>query len=207
MLSSNYGKLLKDLQFGYEEGERPVQDFLLSNFGILTDNVGSQHVGWDLEVTGVDNVFLMQHNLSVSPQVIEKKFVLKFGRTIEVKRDKVSDRTGNFFYEVWSNLRVGNAGCIAQSRADTLVIVRNTEFIFVSRGFFISWVVFNLYHDTSLARKWKRTTCGEIRNPEMKSSPISPNVRGILIPIEDIKKHACLEIFRRGDEKDSNPKR
>jgi hypothetical protein len=197
IMSSNYGQLLKDLQIGFEEGEKPVQEFIKSTFGMLTDNVGSNTAGWDLEVGGVDEDFLAGCKKPINPQILEKKFKNRYGSTIEVKRDKTSDRTGNFFYEVWSNQKANNPGCMAVSKADTLVIVRSTEFLFINRSYFISWVVYNLYHDTSLSRKWKRSTCGETRNPEMKSTFVSPNVRGILIPIVDIKEFSCIDIFER----------
>lgn len=197
-MSSHYGQLLKDLQMGYGEGEQMVQDFLRDSFGILTTNVGEQHVGWDLEVVAVDGDFLSKSPTKVDSSSVMKRFVSKFGKTIEVKRDRVSDRTGNFFYEVWSNMRVHNPGCISTSKADTIVIVRNDEFIFVNRSFFISWVVYNLYMDTDVAQAWRKKTRGKKKNnSDMRNSPISPHVRGVLIPIEDIKTYSSIQVFNR----------
>jgi hypothetical protein len=197
-MSSHYGQLLKDLQTGYGEGEQIVQDFLRKNFGILTSNVGDQHVGWDLEVVSVDDEFLSKSPIKLNSSAVMKKFISKFGRTIEVKRDRVSDRTGNFFYEVWSNMRVHNPGCISTSKADTIVIVRNDEFIFVNRSFFISWVVYNLYMDTDIAQAWRKKTRGKKKNNSgMRNSPVSPHVRGVLIPIEDIKIYSSIQVFNR----------
>lgn len=198
-MSSHYGQLLKDLQTGYGEGEQAVQDFLRTNFGILSSNVGEQHVGWDLEVVGVDEGFLLSRSsINTDAVVIMKKFISKFGKTLEVKRDRVSDRTGNFFYEVWSNMRVHNPGCISTSKADTIVIVRNDEFIFVNRSFFISWIVYNLYMDTDVAQAWRKKTRGKRKkSPDMRNSPVSPHVRGVLIPIEDIKTYSSIQVFNR----------
>ena len=194
-MSSSYGQLLKDLQLGFEEGEKPVQDFLKEEFGILTKNVGKNHVGWDLEVSGVDKKFIK--GTKKDPKKLQKKFENKFGKTLEVKRDKASDRTGNFFYEVWSNIRVHNPGCVNGSKADVIVIVRKKEFIFINRGYFISWLMYNIYCETELGKKWKKKTSRRIKNPKMKSSSISPQVRGLLIPIEDIIEEACIEVFER----------
>jgi len=196
-MSSSYGQLLKDLQVGVEEGEQPVAEFLLTNFGIKTKNVGKDNIGWDLEVVGVDSKFTKKKKGKASPKVLERKFINKFGKTFEIKRDRTSDRTNNFFFEVWSNIRVHNPGCIAASKAEVLVIVRKSEFIFIDRGYFLSWVTYNLYHDNTLSRRWKRKTCRKIKEVEMKNSPISPHVRGILIPIDDIKKEACIAVFKR----------
>ena len=194
-MSSTYGQVLRDLQVGFEEGEEPVKAFIRENFGVTTRNVGKQRLGWDLEVTGIDKEFLK--GTKRNPATIKKKFVNKYGKTFEVKRDKTSDRTNNFFYEVWSNLRVHNPGCLQSSKADVVVIVRKKEFIFIDRGYLLSWVVYNLYHDSDLAQHWKRKTCRKVSDVSMKNSQISPHVRGILIPIEDIKNEASIAVFER----------
>jgi len=46
---------------------------------------------------------------------------------IEVKYDMVAARTGNFFFEVISNINVGNLGACLYSRADTLCLVLDTD--------------------------------------------------------------------------------
>lgn len=196
-MSSSYGQLLKDLQMGFEEGEKPVQDFLLKNFGIKTDNVGENQSHWDLEVVGIEQEFVDNIKGKIKSEQLKKKFINKFGETFEIKRDKASDRTGNFFFEVWSNIKVHNPGCVNASKSDVIVIVRKKEFIFIDRGYFISWIIYNLYHDTPMSKKWKKKTCRRIKNAKMKNSSISPHVRGILIPIEDIKEEACIEVFNR----------
>lgn len=197
-MSSTYGQLLKDLQVGIEEGEQPVIEFLRDTFGIKTRNVGKDKMGWDLEVVGVDKKFIERTNKNLKAKNIKKRFLNKYGKTIEVKRDKTSDRTGNFFFEVWSNIKANNPGCIAESKADILVIVRKEEFIFIDRGYFLSWIMYNLYHDSELARGWKKKTCRRVsKNVKMKNSPISPQVRGVLIPMEDIKEEASIAVFER----------
>jgi len=195
-MSSTFGQYLKDRQVGVEEGEIPVKEFLKDNFGIRTKNVGKNAVGWDLEVVGVDPKYLDDHSRTTA-ETVKKNFINKFGKTFEIKRDKASDRTGNFFYEVWSNIQVDNPGCIATSKADVIVIVRSKEFIFIDRGYFISWLTYHLYHDDDLGRSWKMKTCKRLKKVTMKNSPISPHVRGILIPIEDIKNGASIAVFKR----------
>lgn len=196
MSSSSYGQLIKDLQVGYEEGERPVQVFIREQFGIKTRNVGNKHAGWDLEFAGVDPKYLEKFPRKKKEQV-KKKFLNKFGKTFEIKRDKTSDRTGNFFFEVWSNISVHNPGCINRSKADVVVIVRKKEFIFIDRGYLVSWVIENLYSNTDMCKGWKRKTCKKVKDVKFMSSRISPDVRGILLPIENIKKEACIQVFKR----------
>lgn len=196
MASSSYGQLLKDLQVGFEEGEKPVHEFLRESFGILTTNVGEKKLSWDLEVVGLDEDFIKKSKIKDTDKYL-KRFINKYGKTFEIKRDKASDRTGNFFYEVWSNISVHNPGCINSSAADTVVIVRNKEFIFINRGYFISWAMYNLYHNSPVCKKWKKKTCRRVQKVKMKSSHVSPDVRGILIPMEDIKKESCIDTFKR----------
>lgn len=45
---------------------------------------------------------------------------------IEIKYDKVAARTGNFFFEIISNLRAGNLGACIYSKADTMCLVLDT---------------------------------------------------------------------------------
>ena len=194
-MSSNYGQLLKDLQVGFEEGEQPVKVFIKEHFGVTTRNVGKNHVGWDLEVVGLDKGFL--EGTKKNPVTIKKDFINKYGKTFEVKRDKTSDRTGNFFFEVWSNINIHNSGCLQSSKADVVVIVRKKEFIFIDRGYLLSWIIYNLYHDSPMCKLWKRKTCRKVKDVEMKNSFVSPHVRGVLIPIEDIKNEACIAVFKR----------
>jgi len=196
-MSSSYSQLLKDIQIGVEEGEDPIREFLRTEFGIKTKNVGKDKVGWDLEVSGVDKNYIKHLKKKTTTSKLQKDFINKFGKTFEIKRDKVSDRTGNFFYEVWSNIKAHNPGCIASSKADVLVIVRKKEFLFIKKNFFMSWVTYNLYHNSELSCSWKKKTCRRVQNVKMKNSPVSPHVRGILIPIKDIKQEACIAVFKR----------
>jgi len=198
-MSSSYSQILKDIEIGLEEGEKPVRNFLLDKFGIITKNVGGDIAGWDLEVLDIDDLYVKSLKRKAIPAKLLKKFKNKFGETFEIKRDKVSDRTGNFFFEVWSNISVHNPGCVNRSKADVIVIVRKKEFIFIDRGYFISWVIYNLYHNTEMSKKWKKKTCKRIKNAKMMSSKISPHVRGILVSISDIKEEACIETFKRED--------
>jgi hypothetical protein len=196
-MSSSYGQLLKDLQIGMEEGEKPVKEFLRSKFGIKTRNVGKKKVGWDLEVCGVDEKYLEKSKSKAAIKKLEKNFINKYGTTFEIKRDKASDRTNNFFYEVWSSSKVVNSGCMATTKADIIVIVRNKEFIFLNRGIFISWLVENLFLNTELGIGWRKNTDKKSAKPKMKTGKRNRDVSGILIPIEDIKKCPETRVFER----------
>jgi hypothetical protein len=191
------GVINRDKQYGTEQGENQVQKFLAENLGIITENVGKMRVGWDLEVLSVDPIFLDNNNISLSVADFQKKFTTTYGKTFEVKRDRKSDITNRFFYEVWCNQTVGVPGCIAASKADTIVIVRSSEFIFLNRSSFISWVVWNLYFNSQLGNHWRDLTSGGKKNlAEMKNPVVSPHARGILIPIDDIKL-VSIEVFKR----------
>jgi hypothetical protein len=197
MSPSNKGVINRDKVYGTEEGENQVQKFLIDELGIITENVGKMRKGWDLEIIGVDRLFIEKNKITLTNQEFERKFVSSYGRTFEVKRDRKSDLTNNFFYEVWCNQTVGVPGCIAASKADTLVIVRSKEIIFLNRAVFVSWVVWNLYFDGQLGGKWRSKTSGGKKGfTEMKNPVVSPHARGILIPMDDIKSMS-IGVFKR----------
>ena len=196
-MSSSYGELLKDMEIGLEEGEKPVSEFLKEKFGIITKNVGSDRLGWDLQIIGIDEEIVNKKNSSIKIDNYEKKFVNKFGRTFEIKRDKASDRTGNFFYEVWSSHKVNNPGSMNKSKADTLVIVRSKEFVFVDRGILLSWIMDNLYSNSELGNFWRKKTSRKVKLPQMKTCRHNKDVSGILIPIENIKEEISIACFER----------
>lgn len=189
-MSSTYGELLRDIKFGKEYGEDPVCNFLLTKFGVITKNVGAKKKGWDLEIVGLDEKFFTnKYKTKKSAIRAHKRFLNKYGYTFEIKRDFVSDRTGNFFYEVWSNKETGNSGCMSFSKADVIVIVRRHEFIFINRGLFISWVLDNLFLQTAMSKQWVDKTTGNKKNKpfKLRASRQNTQVQGILIPIADLK--------------------
>lgn len=197
MSSSGKGVINRDKVYGTEEGENQVQKFLIEELGIITENVGKMRKGWDLEIIGVDREFMERNKIKVTNQEFEHKFVSSYGRTFEVKRDRKSDLTNNFFYEVWCNQLVSVPGCIAASKADTLVIVRSKEIIFLNRAVFVSWVVWNLYFNSQFGDKWRSKTSGGKKGfTEMKNPAVSPHARGILIPMDDIKS-ISIGVFKR----------
>lgn len=196
-MSSSYGQLLKDMRAGYEDGEKPVKEFLQTQFGIIADPVDEKFTYWDLEVSSADESFLAAQKISVNPEKFLHRFVNKYGKTFEIKRDFASDKTGNFFFECFSNIDTQNPGCLQQSKADTLIIVMKGEFIFVNRAHLLSWIIFNIYSETDLGIVWKKKTCRRVKKPDMRNSRASPKVRGILIPIEHIKGALNVEVFKR----------
>lgn len=196
-MSSSYGQLLKDLQIGIEEGEKPVQKFLFNRFGIITKSVSEDNTSWDIEVAGIDKKKINSWKKGINVNKVEKKFVNKYGRTFEIKRDKASDRTGNFYYEVWSSVPAENPGSAHYSKADTIVVVRKKEFIFIDRGSFLSWVVDNLFSNTEMGIGWRKKTGRRVKKPKMRSSRHNKDVAGILIPIKDLKMCPNTEVFER----------
>ena len=139
-MTSTYSQLKRDLELGFEEGEKVVQCFLEEEMGVLVKNVGGSGIGWDLEFVGLDPQIIKSVKRKKDLIKLEKKFVSKFGRTFEVKRDKTSDRTNNLYWECWSNCRVETPGCMLDCKADSLVFVRKSEFIFLDRPVFLSWI-------------------------------------------------------------------
>ena len=180
---SNYGNLCRDIDFGKREGEIPVKTFVKKMFKVPLKLVSDKKKTYDLEV--------LNKNYYKTP------FVRKYGKTFEVKRDFTSDKTGNFFFEVWSSKKAGNPGCMFTCSADTLVIVRKKEFIFLKRAAFLCWVLENFYFNSKKAKKWKKSS-SEGTSVSMRSVYISKNARGILLPITDIKSsNACIGVFSR----------
>jgi hypothetical protein len=180
---STYTDLKRDLHRG-KRGEDKVQKLLKDELKIPTVNVGKDNPHWDLEVD-VDE-----------GRKYPRTAIKKYGETYEVKTDDTSQKTGNFYLEVWSNREHLNAGCIPNCKADTIVIVSGNVLYFVDRALFYTWVFENLFLNTELANDW-RTRCERItKNGTMVSAQNNKDVEGILIPLKDIKKsYCCLGVF------------
>lgn len=192
-MTSDRTTLLRDLARG-KEGEDVVQKFLSDTYGVLTRNVGPLRLGWDLEVVGIDETHFLGRQKATN---VLDAFVKDFGSTFEIKRDATSDRTGNVYWECWSNIRVHNPGCMLSCKADTIVFVRKQELLFLNRPMFLSWLYENLFLQTPLALEWKAKT-----NPRgdqrMMSAKNNPDVQGILIPVVHIKNSpASFFVFSR----------
>lgn len=191
-MTSTYDQLIKDFRLGRVEGEDVVQQFLYKKYGMITNNVGEQRLGWDLEVVGIDGAAIGVGDDTFDESKFYDKFIKQFGKLFEIKRDATSDKTGNIYWECWSNIRINNPGCMMNCKADTLVFVRKTEFIFLNRPIFLSWVFDNLFMRTPLSETWRHKT---FRNgkEQMMSAKNNIDVRGILMPVEHIKiSPACI---------------
>lgn len=177
---STYRQLQKDLHRG-KEGEDRVMAFLskiqTNGCGEVV-NVGKDNPHWDLENTGHAG---------------------KFGRTFEVKTDDTSQRTGNFYLEVWSNRGCKNAGCIPNCKADTLVIISGPEMYFLDRGLFYSWVFENLFLNTKIAEDWRKRTNKASGNTGLVAANNNKDVQGVLIPLKHIKESIALIDVIRGE--------
>jgi len=194
-LTSTRSQLLHDLKLGKLEGEEPVRALLLDTFGAICENVGDQRLGWDLEVTEFDGSKLGLTDKAASKVFAD--FTKRFGRTIEVKRDKTSDRTGNLYWEVWSNKRLTNAGCIFESKADTIVYVRKAEFVFLNRAKLLSWFFESTFLRTEVSDVCRSKTFRSSRERLMSASN-NRDVEGILLPVELVKDSpACFFIVAR----------
>jgi len=186
---STFRQLQKDLKRG-AVGEEQVQDFLDSTFGIKTKNVGKDNPHWDLEV--IDE--------NVDKRTKTSKNLNKYGRTYEVKRDDTSKKTGNFYFEVWSNRQHLNAGCISNCKADTIVIASGDTLYFLERSLFYTWVFENLFFQTDLAKEWKKR-CDRIASGRLVSAKNNPDVEGILIPLVHLKdSYCCIGVFKEGKQ-------
>jgi hypothetical protein len=181
--SSTFGQLCKDRALGKKQGEMPVKEFIKAEFGISVKIIDEKKIGYDLQLSYKKDK--------------TSKFAKKYGRTFEVKRDFTSDRTGNFFFEAWSNKAVNNSGCMFTCAANTLVIVQKKTFIFLDRPRLLAWVMDNLYFDSDLAKAWKKLSS---KGKKLKFQAVRKNSEalGILIPIQDLKgSSACIETFVR----------
>ena len=182
--SSGYSQVKKDIKLGKDKGETPVKKFVKKEFDVTLKFSPARAKGWDLEVA--------------SKEDLRRRFVKRYGSTFEVKRDFVSDKTGNFYFEVWSHITAGNTGCMYHSKADTLILVRKKEFIFLDRAAFLRWITEELYFDSKMSAGWKKLSTEKPKKLSMRSVGISPNARGILIPMADIKESdACIGVFKR----------
>ena len=104
---------------------------------------------------------------------------------IEVKYDMVAARTGNFFFEVISNIHVGNLGACLYSKADILCLVLDTKEEKKKEMLFISFEKLRF-----IAMKRMVEKSDAIRNVRGNEA-----CYGILIPIKDIRDLANKKIF------------
>jgi hypothetical protein len=196
-MTSSFTQLVNDFKVGKNEGEDVLQAFLLEKYGIITENIGTQKLGWDLEVRGVDASKLGLSQETFKEDYFLDKFIKQFGSKFEVKRDSTSDKTGNLYWECWSNIRTLNSGCMLTCTADTIVFVRKVEFIFLSRKIFLSWMFDNLFMRTEISDLLRDKTFKGGKK-QMMSAKNNSDVRGILLPVEVIKKSpACILIEKR----------
>lgn len=196
-MTSSYSQLIRDLRLGKYDGEEPVRDMLFKRFGVVTKNVGDKKRTWDIEVVAIDGKQIGLADDTYDEDKMLSKFVKQFGERLEVKRDATSDKTGNIYWECWSNSRVNNPGCMLTCTADTIVFVRKTEFIFLNRAIFLSWVMDNLFNRTALSDNWRKKTFRGGSKVMMRARN-NPDVRGILIPVIDIKNSpSCFHVELR----------
>lgn len=186
-MTSTFSQLKKDLSRG-KEGEDAVQAFLEKRLSIVTENLGSSCPYWDLD--GRD---MFEALTKAKKDVSSYK---KYGVTYEVKRDDTSKKTGNFYFEVWSNRLHKNAGCIPNCKADTIVILSGTTYYFLNRALFYTWVFENLFLDTDISKVWKAKTYKASGGRGMVPANNNSDVEGILIPLKDMREsYACIEVF------------
>ncbi len=185
-MTSTFNQLQKDLVRG-KEGEDIVQEFLEKKFNIVAENYGGKNPFWDLDARDMFNALLKAKK--------DTSIYKKYGVTYEVKTDDTSIRTGNFYFEVWSNQKCLNPGCITACKADTIVIVSGKKLYFLNRALFYTWVFENLYMNTKLASTWREKTKAAGRGV-FASAGKNSDVLGILIPLEHIKEsYCCIGIF------------
>ena len=88
---------------------------------------------------------------------------------IEVKTDRLADKTGNMIYEIWSDRRIYSKGCFEKTEADYIFYyLINTNILYI----------FN----TLELREWVKKH--EIK---LKRTPMGDYAVGYLIPLNDLK--------------------
>ncbi|MBI2660490.1 hypothetical protein HYX07_04980 [Candidatus Woesearchaeota archaeon] len=192
------------------EGVIRVKKYIYEKFGIksiITNEEDSKREHIDIRVSKIEHQ-------KISKEVYSN-FINKFGYKIEVKKDDTANRTGNIYFEIWSNVSVNppRAGAISECRSHSIWYVLNDRFLVFNRESLISCLITHLYYNTTEAKRWKQITSKSNWKPLIKKhiekyasfidnygnnggeielclmpAGVNSDVRGILIPIEDIVK-------------------
>ena len=88
---------------------------------------------------------------------------------IEVKTDRLADKTGNMIYEIWSDIRIYSKGCFEKTQADYIFYyLINTNILYI----------FN----TLELREWVKK-----HETKLKRTPMGDYAVGYIIPLNELK--------------------
>lgn len=167
-------------------GEDVVVDFFKEEFGLCAENVSTRNPDYDLIVQKLDPSLSKKRNV-VADTLLKKilREALNCPRkeelTIEVKLDVAAAKYKNFFVEVFFDEETGSPGTIFKCKADVIAWVvpekrgRYTIYL-LKRSEFLAW-----FFEYVFTKKIK-----------LKIPSISPQARGVAIPISAVKSSFAL---------------
>ena len=140
-----------DIQIG-NKGENIIYDYLMNHPS--TDNVMDVSKSWWFQQFDIDFI-----------QIDKNGSVNK----IEVKTDRMADKTGNMVYEIYSDRRTCSQGCFEKTQADyILYYLINTKVLYI--------------FDTQELREWVHKHKNELWQTCMGDFAL-----GYIIPLNDLK--------------------
>ena len=140
-----------DIQVG-NKGENIIYDYLMNHPS--TDNVINVSKSWWFQQFDIDFI-----------QIDKNGSVNK----IEVKTDRLADKTGNMIYEIYSDRRTCSQGCFEKTQADyILYYLINTKILYI--------------FDTQELRAWVHKHKDKLWQTCMGDFAI-----GYVIPLNDLK--------------------
>jgi hypothetical protein len=171
-------------------GEDIAEVFLQNHFGLNVRNVSKRNADYDLEIFGVSKEEAKKRK--TTPDKMRKKLYKElYGcarkeiLTVEVKFDEAAARYGNIFVEIFFDEEKGVPGTAFKCKADLLVWVipgkKKFDIYILKRAELLAWLF-------QYILKNKKT--------KLKTPGISPQARGLPVPIKEIKKSfACSGEF------------
>ena len=140
-----------DIQVG-NKGENIIYDYLINHPS--TDNVMDVSKSWWFQQFDIDFI-----------QIDKNGSVNK----IEVKTDRMADKTGNMVFEIYSDRRTCSQGCFEKTQADyILYYLINTKVLYI--------------FDTQELREWVHKHKNELWQTCMGDFAL-----GYIIPLNDLK--------------------
>lgn len=167
-------------------GEDVIVDFFKEEFGLCAENVSTRNPDYDLIVQKLDPSLSKKRNV-IADTLLKKilREALDCPRrdeiTIEVKLDVAAAKYKNFFVEVFFDIATGSPGNVFKCKADVIAWViparRGKYTIYLlKRPEFLAW-----FFEYVFSRKIK-----------LKTPSISPQARGVAIPISAVKNSFAL---------------
>ena len=177
---------VRDLARG-TEGEEIVEEFLLEEFGLVSENVSQNNPDFDILITGVCTKWAKSKGV-VSKKLFKKILKDGFGfrnkneLSVEVKYDQAASRSGNIFIELFFDITEGKPGTVFKCKADIVCWVipraRKKKSIYLfKRAEMLAWL-FEYMRENKI---------------KLKTPGVSPYARGMAVPVKEIADgFACL---------------